>query len=428
MTSGAEEHKPFPKLLEIILWPFHFIVRAMTRAMLLLAAIGGLAAASILIYMLLYEAWQLAEEHWGSNEALSASLITFALLASLGLLATVFTEAGKAIKKALLNIGKELSEIVLGWLPGLNARKSIGAAREDVKEIRPTFKRLFTAPSKLILPLFIVVFLTFVAARIVNEDAQWKQNVNTALTALTALAALESPAIVVVVPAEDEKATPPVPPPTLRPGTTLTFAIAHVEQGSLSTGKGICLDDNISLPWLTEYKAALTECGTSAPACRPKLAVRAFASIAPIDRDDGESDTLVTQEDLNCEVANRRAEEVVNFLRHSPTNEAGYECQATVHDRAPYGDKTLCKRKKAAFEFGQDDGLAFDLRYEPWQSHEAMDSGKPANDGSWPDGARRHRVEFFNRSVQLTISNHGCDPERCKSALPVGSGPNADDG
>lgn len=192
-----------------------------------------------------------------------------------------------------------------------------------------------------------------------------------------------------------------------------------MEQGSLKDGIGICLDENISLPWLTAFKKALTQCG-KAPECRPEVVVTAFASIAPIRGDDQEPVAPEAQEELNCEIANRRAEQVVDFLRLSEE----YACEWEKRPRALYrgdGDK-LCQREKTAFKFGQDDGLAFDLTYEPWQSHEAMVADKPANDGGPSPRTRWPAVEFFNRSVQLTVRDYGCDPEQCNSAAQTGSG------
>ena len=421
MTAGSQEHERLPLAVEVILYPFHFIARVIARTMLLLAATIGLALASITIFLLLFQVWEwaTATSGWRSQEILNALLIAFALLTSLGLLTTVFTEARKALKDAFSEIGRELSELLTGWVPRLNARKSMVAAKDDILEIRPTFKRLFSAPYKLILPLSIVVFLTFLATRIVSEDAKWKKDVR---------AAAERPTVVLVVPAEGDHT---IPTPTLQLGTT--FAIAHVNQGSLKTGEGICLDDNISLSWLTAFKAALTQCGTSTPSCRPQIVVRAFASIAPVDRDETEEQepaTRPTQEELNCEIANRRAEEVVNFFLHvsSDKDNTDYKCKAKVDHRAPYGDRTLCKRDEAVFDYGDDDGLAFDLRYEPWQSHEAMVADKPANDGRHSDDQRKHRVEFFNRSVQITLRDYGCDAAECESAAPRLNADEGDEG
>lgn len=425
MTSDAQEAKPMHLAAEIFFYPFHFTGRAIVRLIRLLAAISALAIASAIIFIALFFGWQWAEDRLDSHEATQALLVAFALLASLGLLATAFTKAGQAIRCALSEIREELRRLSRDWVPPLNVAKSFGDAKKDALAIGRTFGSMYSAPYKIILPLSLIVFLTFAATHIVGADAEWKKGVTAALDNL------DSPTIVLVLPAEGD---PPIPVPKPRPGTT--FAIAHVEQGSLKTGRGICLDDNISLPWLTAFKKALTACGTSTPKCRPKLVVKAFASIAPIRGDDGEPAAPEVQEELNCEIANRRAEEVVDFLRLSD-----YECEVEEEEEKDeeeepwkppsklYTDgKRHCERKQPEFKFGHEEGLAFDLHYEPWQSHKAMVAGKPADDGGPPPRARRPDLEFFNRSVQLTVHNYHCDPEQCASAAPPASSPSATEG
>ena len=412
MTPDTQDPQRMHLAAEIPLYPFLFIVRAIVRAIRLLAAISGLAVASIIIFKVLLWAWQWAEDNLEIEQFVSTWLIAFALLASLGLLATVFTKAGEAIKKALIENGRKLRDLVRDWVPGLNAKKSWADAKTDALAIGATFRSWFSAPYKLILPLSIIVLLTFFATRIIDADAEWKRGVR---------AALDSPTVVVVVPAEGELTIPAIPTPTLRPGTT--FAIAHVEQGSLKDGKGICLDKNISLPWLTAFKKALTQCGGKTPECRPEVVVRAFASIAPIRGEDGKPVAPEAQETLNCEIANRRAEEVVDFLRLEE-----YKCTDKEWKERPqrtkYGDGTHCERDQTAFEFGHKDRLPFDIRYEPWESHGAMVADKPADDGGPPPRARQPELEFFNRSVQLTVRNYGCDLDQCASAAPAGDGAN----
>ena len=193
------------------------------------------------------------------------------------------------------------------------------------------------------------------------------------------------------------------------------YSIAHVKQGSLKDGTGICLDDHVSLPWLNTFKTALEECGKAISACRPKVTVRGFASKAPV----GLSGTLasaagLSQADLNCEIANRRAEEVVNFL----VSKDDYKCQAGTHELPLYGTRDPCKRSKELFEFGEAEGLAFDVSYKPWHPPEEMVKEKPADDGE--EGERRHKVEFFNRAVQLTLSNYRCDEEQCEAPSQEG--------
>ena len=149
------------------------------------------------------------------------------------------------------------------------------------------------------------------------------------------------------------------------------------------------------------------------PGCRPKVIVRGFASNAPVGLPDALSSAGLSQAVLNCEIANRRAEEVVNLL----VSKGDYKCQASAHELPPYGKRDPCKRSKELFSFGEAERLAFDVRYEPWRPPEAMVREKPADDGEL-HGERRHKVEFFNRAVQLTLSNYGCDREQCEAPSP----------
>ena len=232
MTSASQKHEALPRWLEVILYPFHFTIRLIVRAIVLLAAISGLALAAVLIFLifaLLYDGWSWVEKSWGSQQVLGTAFTTFALIASLGLLATVFTKAGDAIRRALVEIGGEILGLVIGWLPRLNTRESLAAAKKDIQGIGTVFKRLFSAPYRLILPLSIVVFLAFFAILFIDEDAKWKSGVEAALKNP------KNPTVIVVVPPNHEDGEEAIPPPPLRLG--MTFAIAHVEQGSLETSK-----------------------------------------------------------------------------------------------------------------------------------------------------------------------------------------------
>lgn len=411
MTPDTQEPKGMHWAREVPLYPFHFIVRALMRVFRVLAAVIAIALASAVIFAALFLVWRWADGNL-NDQVVRTFLIVFTVLASLGLLATVFTKAGQAIKNALIEIGEELLGLAQDWVPQLNVKKSWADAKRDLQEIGPTFDRMYSAPYRIILPLLLIVFLIFSATRIFDADAEWKKGVR---------AALDSPTVVVVVPAGGRTDHPGHPAPILRPGTT--FAIAHVEQGSLKNGNGICLDENISLPWLTAFKKALTQCGGKTPECRPEVVVRAFASVAPIRGEGGKPVAPEAQETLNCEIANRRAEEVVDFLRLGE-----YKCTDKEWKKRPqrtqYGDGTHCERYRGDFEFGHKDRLPFDIRYEPWQSHGAMVADKPADDGGPPPRARRPELEFFNRSVQLTVRNYGCDLDQCASAAPAGDGAN----
>ena len=222
MTLDTQEPKGMHWALEIPLYPFHFIVRAIVRALQVLAAVIALALASVVIFGALFLLWKWAGGNL-NEQVVRTFLIVFAVLASLGLLATLFTKAGEAIKKALIEIGEELLDLVQDWVPQLNVKKSWADAKRDLQEIGPTFDRMYAAPYRISLPLLLIVFLIFSATRIFDADADWKKGVS---------AALDSPTIVVVVPADGEQPIPPMPPVLPSPLPGRTFAIAHWSKGA----------------------------------------------------------------------------------------------------------------------------------------------------------------------------------------------------
>ena len=261
----------------------------------------------------------------------------------------------------------------------------------------------------LALTLLVLLFGHFYAQ--VDADNESKENVKYIRKSVDEL---QARAGVVVVTERETKEVHGLTPSAMPFRDGDIYAIAHVEQGSLKDDTtGICLDDHVSLPWLRIFKAGLKECAEKMPGCRPVVTVQGFASKAPVRNADAPAASTVSQAHLNCEIANRRAEEVVHFL----VSKGGYECQAHRHRLPPFDRRDPCERDKEKYEFGKAQGLAFDVHYAPWRPPEAMTAAKPANDGERP-GERRHKVEFFNRAVQLTLENYGCELEECKRAQP----------
>ncbi len=263
----------------------------------------------------------------------------------------------------------------------------------------------------LALTLLVLLFGHFYAQ--VDADNESKENVKYIRKSVDEL---QARAGVVVVTERETKEVHGLTPSAMPFRDGDIYAIAHVEQGSLKDDTtGICLDDHVSLPWLKIFKAGLKECAKKMPGCRPVVTVQGFASKAPVRNADAPEGAAsnVSQAHLNCEIANRRAEEVVHFL----VSKGDYECQAHRHRLPPFDRREPCKRDEEKYKFGKAQGLAFDVHYTPWRPPEAMIEAKPADDGKRP-GERRHKVEFFNRAVQLTLRNYGCELERCKKEQP----------
>lgn len=409
-SSNADAvSEPLPKPLEVALYPFHFIARVLAKMLVYLAAVIGLFAASLSLLMVLLLVAYLWSEDLLSYLIEQTGSPMFGLVAALGLLGALLKIANKSARDALHEIGQVFQEMGPDWIPPPDLRQSFAKTWSDgLAQIIPTIEELWSLSFKLFFALVLLVLLLFCFYALAVVDSRSKENVQKVLESVTELQA--RPAVVVVSggkPAE----SPPEVATLFHSGDV--YSVAHVEQGSLKVGTGICLDDHVSLLWLNTFKIALEECAEKMPGCRPKVIVRGFASNAPVGLPDALSSAGLSQAVLNCEIANRRAEEVVNFL----VSKDDYKCQAGAHELPPYGKRDPCKRSEELFNFGEAEGLAFDVSYRPWHPPEEMADEKPADDGDL-QGERRHKVEFFNRAVQLTLHNYGCDREQCEAPSP----------
>ena len=406
-SSADAASKPLPMPLEVVLYPFHFIPRVLAKTLVFLAAVVGIIAAPIVLLLLLLFVllpilpcdallWEDLLDHLTKL----ARHPWFGLVAHLGVATALLGFVSKSMQDSLRRIGKKFQNMKPGWRPRLDLRRSLAQTRRYyLRKVMRTGGKLLSLSLKFIFGLVLLLLLAaYHYARAVAQD-----NVLESVKELQA-----RPDVVVVAGGGGAgDGLPAFATPFYSGGV---YSIAHVKQGSLENGNGICLDDHVSLPWLKTFKTALEECAAKMPGCRPGVNVRGFASNAPVSLPDALSSAGLSQAVLNCEIANRRAEEVVNFL----VSKGDYKCQASAHDLPPYGKRDPCKRSKELFKFGETDGLAFDVRYEPWRPPEAMVREKPADDGDL-QGERRHKVEFFNRAVQLTLSNYGCDREQCEA-------------
>ena len=414
--------KPLPDALEVALYPAHFMARVTAKVLVFLAAVFGIFSASVGVLLLpLLAAIALSGEK-SLEEALKKALedlanLTsaplFGVVAALGLLGSVVKIANKSALDSLRDIGYEFRKMKRCWIPPRNVRRSFAQTRKPyLAKVVPTTKRMWSLSLKFFFALVLLGMLSFCFYAQVAAESKLKQEVGDVWTSMQEIQARTGVVVVAGGVGAANGLTPSAMP--FRDGDI--YAIAHVEQGSLKDETtGICLDDHVSLPWLKIFKAALEECAEEMPGCRPMVTVRGFASkapVRPVETREGAVST-VSQADLNCEIANRRAEEVVHFL----VSKGDYECQAHRHRLPPFDRREPCKRDEEKYEFGKAQGLAFDVHYRPWRPPEAMIEAKPADDGKRP-GERRHKVEFFNRAVQLTLRNYGCELEQCKREQP----------
>ena len=412
-SSNRAVSEPLPNGWEFVLYPFHFIPRVLARTLAFLAAVAALFAASVgLLLLLLFAADFVSDDLLPYLLKLGSGPL-FGSVVALGLVSALLKIANRSALGALREIGQEFQEMGPDWIPPRNLKQSFIDTWDDcLARIFPTAGNLCSLSFKFYFALVLLALLAFCLYAQAVADRDSKKHVQHVLESVTELQA--RPAVVVVAGGGGAgDGLPAFATPFYSGGV---YSIAHVKQGSLKEGKGICLDDHVSLLWLKTFKTALEECAKAIPACRPKVTVRGFASNAPVGLPEALANTSgLSQADLNCEVANRRAEEVVNFLVDDD-----YKCHASVHELERYGPRDPCKRNEKSYEFGKKEGLAFDVSYTPWRPPEEMVKEKPANDGK--EGERRYKVEFFNRAVQLTLSNYGCDRQQCEPSQEEDTG------
>ena len=166
------------------------------------------------------------------------------------------------------------------------------------------------------------------------------------------------------------------------------ISLVYPPQGNLRSKRGICLEGD-NLIWLKLFKKAFSaKCSNEEG--RVRLKVQGFASIAPVTVN---GDSMSNQ--LNCEIANERAEALIYFLKLADTIQYTTKgCKATLDD------SLIWKGRAKSDSIWKAPG--FDVTYKPWPSYAEMDSAKPAQDSRRPD------LEFLNRTVQIIIEDGGC--------------------
>ena len=394
-------------LIQIILFPFHFLFRIAARTILLILTLG----AALILPISLIIAWMaLGEDALAELPDFFTKKVfnIYVLLGALGVSGAVLKKIWKAVLSTLSKIGKAILEIVGdGWLPypALDFRKSIAVTRERNIDLWFTSAIRVNAYSwQLVIASFMAVILVLLAYLSITKDNQWRNEV---------LGYLHDPPPHVVVMAPND----PVSSYLFQKGTV--FSLPFVEDGSPRTGAGICLTD-YHKAWLAEFKDAVVKCSEKS---KVLLEVVGFASIAPDKREGlGGGGGFSSSDPLNCEIGNRRAEEVVDFLIADGGGDlacgTGADRRRDGDDR--YGRKNQCQRSKSKFEFEIGPKLGVKISYKPWACHNQLALKKPADDGCLERGRRRYAVEFLNRSVHLKLGNDACKTERTTTKADVG--------
>lgn len=383
-------------VLKLLLYPIHFLLRILARSLLIVLTTGFVPFLLSLVVYIWVGAWKwLQTGDWRDVSGIAETISLITLLSGMGLLANFLKQKWETIKKSLWNIfGIARSVIVDGeWIPGLDIGESLTRTRdENLSLIRPSVKEMSVASWQFLKASSLFLTVSMFAYLPIKDFKDWQERME---------GKVEQPSPVIVTDTAKnvqyffEK--------------NKTFVLAHVEDADLESRKGICLDAGRQ-EWLAEFKKAIEHCADSGQ--RPELEVRAFSSTAPMalgDRVTPQGSALA-----NCEVANQRAEAVVEFLLGRP--EDRWACGSggrVAVGSFENGGGGLCQRLDGdgkaddEFTYGEEDGLKFDLSYRPWRTHAAMTAEKPADNGVLR-GPRRYDAEFLNRAVYVTLKNDVC--------------------
>lgn len=386
-------------VVQLILLPFHFLFRIVARILLLISTLG---AALVLPLLVLYGLIVLEDEDILKDliPTLPEGMDLVALLGTLGILAAIISKTWQAILSSLATIGTEVWGLfATGWLPDpvLDFRASLSTTWSDnLAQVYPKAKKVLLSSGGLIASLLLLFLLVWPAYLSLEDEKQWREEVRSFLQV--------PPPHVVVVRPDDRIASY-----LFQKGTV--FSLAFLKDAVPKTGAGICLTDHHKT-WLTKFKKAILKCPQES---KIELEVMGFASASPVQAVGVEGGGNSPSSDaLNCEIANSRAEEVIDFL----ISDAGdsFEC-GTGEDRRRnddhrYGRKEgICKRSKKELEFPIGPDGSVKISYKPWPSHDQLALNKPADDGDDKRGPRRRDVEFLNRSVHLRLGEGACKVE-----------------
>ena len=385
-------------VVQLILLPFHFLFRIVARTVLLISTLG---AALVLPLLVLYAPFALEDEDIWKDliPTLPEGMGLVALLGTLGILAAVISKTWQAILNSLATIGTEVGGLfATGWLPDpvLDFRASLSTTWSDnLAQVYPKAKKVLLSSGGLIASLLLLFLLVWPAYLSLEDEKQWREEIHSFLQV--------PPPHVVVARPDDRIASY-----LFQKGTV--FSLAFVEDAVPKTGAGICLTKHHKT-WLRKFKKAILKCPQES---KIELEVMGFASASPVQAVGVEGGGNSPSSDaLNCEIANRRAEEVIDFL----ISDAGdsFEC-GTGEDRRRnddhrYDRKGICKRSPEELEFPIGPNGSVKISYKPWPSHDQLASNKPVDDDDRERGLRLRDVEFLNRSVHLRLSEGACKVE-----------------
>ena len=375
--------------------------------------------------------------HWNNlnpaKEDLNIIMI-IALLSSIGLFSFLLPKFIKDIKKSLSQIIEKIVEVLRDkWWPKIDIKESLKVTWYCYfARVCPSIKETFAQSQKLFFALLLLCIISVCGYISVNELNKWQENVKDSLVGIrtvtdtikTVTDTIRTDTANLMILRSSGLS------PAYLSGKGDTISLVYPPQGNLNSKKGICPEGD-NLIWLKLFKQAILKCAEdSLRKQRPmKLTVQGFASAAPVFLN---GDTT-NSNSLNCEIANQRAEALIDFLTLPESIRYTEEgCKAVLDSSRIWGrvENKLCIREmpdtvrwkalhfdvkidttesRLRLNFAMSDsnsvkqkGKGFNIAYQPWQSYDEMKRAKPVQD------SLRLDLEFLNRSVQIIIEEGDC--------------------
>lgn len=380
----------FVYIARFILFPVHFAIRFVVRIVLLVILVGIIIIPGVLTFVSVPEPLLDILERVNLNPETARVLAFFA---SLGGFTTLIKVFGTAISDSLSTIGRNLWKALknewIQWIPTLKVGEGLLATGQQIINTLPKIRETLKSSTMLALSAVIAWIVLILAYEHVEDSVEWQQDVTERLETLEQQQVKEESsfnkwqeAVTEMHKDNDTLEESPV-----------VYSLVYPPQANLRTKVGICPDSK-ALEWLNLFKAAIVEYSQDRP--RLHLEVKGFSSAAPVAAAGSYDQSNLS----NCEIANERAEAVVGILTSDDS------CENVLGDSKwqRRGDEP-CIRRSKEFNFGSQEGLAFDVTYRPWQSYEEMTRDKPVNDGLSGSGPRS-AIEFLNRGVQIIVKNN----------------------
>ena len=383
-------------VITLFVWLLHFLVRLCTRVLILLSVPGLIILmllAGIVLILVVHNSFQPI-----SDQVKAFAVAIFAIVAVIGssLLTKFRKEIGESMSEIMRNITyfifdlENFKEPKKHWEPNLGITSSLsttwshlGHAVKHGRDIVLSALVLWVSGVMLTILLFVV-------------DASARGVYNFQTNVKDSIERIQKKLDDVNITSEEQ-----VP---------VVYSLVYPPQANLKTKAGICPgtssgDDKLryraNLDWLKRFKTAISEC--SRKESRLKLVVRAYASVAPVsiggrfDRSD----------DLNCEMANQRAEAVVRLLT-TDKDIRPETCERILGDeKQGFQRASLCKPRIVELTVRGGNEANFDVTYRPWHAYCQMTREKPVDDER-DGGNARPELEFLNRVVQIIVTNDPC--------------------